>query len=67
MTKSKLSQNGHERVERRGTYDDFVEICVGETDTGRLVDEEDVSVRVPGVRVVFGFIGRDDVARSWRR
>ena len=42
---------------KEGTCHLFTIFCVGEADTDRLVDEENVGVRVPRVREVLGLVG----------
>ena len=47
---------------RNNTYHGFSKVCIGETHTDRLVNEENASVRVPGVRVEFCLVPGDKIA-----
>lgn len=44
-------------LSRGCTYDGFTMISVGESNADRLVDEEDVGLFVPRVRIEFGSVG----------
>ncbi len=47
------------------TYHCLIEICVGKTGTHGLVDEEDIRVRAPRVRIEFCRIGPSYGARAY--
>jgi hypothetical protein len=47
------------------TYDSLAVVGVGEADTDRLVQNNEISLRVPRVRVVCRRVWSGDVARAY--
>ena len=59
------AEGAYESNLREFTYDGLSVVCIREADADRLVNEEDVRVLVPGVRVERDVVNVVDPAGTW--